>query len=80
MLETPIPTPSMDEIEITVSKPGPLNTNPELVIVTQPVSIINLVPIMKSEKLPNPLIFNKNQNNLYPFIIKLRLKLFINHN
>ena len=35
---------------------------------------------MKSEKLLNPLIFNKNQNDLYPFITKLRLKLLINYN
>ena len=42
--------------------------------------IINPIPIIKSEKLPNPLIFNKNQNDLYPFIIKLRLKLFMNYN
>ena len=44
------------------------------------MSIINLVPIVKSEKLPNPLIFNKNKNNLYPFITKLYFKLLINHN
>ena len=40
----------------------------------------NLIPIMKSRKLPNPLIFNKNKNNLCPFITKLHFKLFINHN
>jgi hypothetical protein len=34
MLETLVPTPFTDEIEITVSKPGPLNTNLKLVIVT----------------------------------------------
>ena len=44
------------------------------------MSIINLTPIMKSEKLPNPLIFNRNWNDLYPFITKLYFKLFINHN
>jgi hypothetical protein len=32
---------------------------------------------MKSKKLPNFLIFNKNQNNFRPFIIKLYLKLLI---
>jgi len=42
--------------------------------------IINLVPTIKSKKLPNPLIFNKNKNNLYPFITKLRFKLLINYN
>jgi hypothetical protein len=35
---------------------------------------------MKSEKLPDPLIFNKNQNDFHPFVIKLRLKLLINYN
>ena len=43
------------------------------------MSIINSIPIIKSKKLPNPLIFNKNQNNLHPFITKLHLKLLINH-
>jgi len=41
---------------------------------------MNLVPTIKLEKLPNPLIFNRNQNNLYPFITKLRLKLLTNYN
>ena len=50
----------MDEIEITASKPGLLNTNPKPAIVTQSVSIINPIPIIKSEKLPNPLIFDGN--------------------
>ena len=35
---------------------------------------------MKFKKLPNPLIFNKNKNNLYPFITKLHFKLLVNHN
>jgi len=35
---------------------------------------------MKLEKLPNPLIFNGNRNNLRPFITKLRLKLLTNYN
>jgi hypothetical protein len=34
---------------------------------------------MKSKKLPNPLIFNRNWNDLYPFITKLRFKLLINY-
>ena len=50
----------MDKIEITISKPSPLNTNPKPATVTQSVSITNLIPITKSEKLPNPLIFNGN--------------------
>ena len=50
----------MDEIEITVSKPGLSNTNPKPVTVTQPVSMTNLTLIMKSKKLPNPLMFDKN--------------------
>ena len=33
-LETLVPTPSIDKIEITVSMPNLLNINPELVIVT----------------------------------------------
>ena len=48
-------------------------------MVTQPVSTINLIPIAKSKKLPNPLMFDRNWNNLYPFIIKLSLKLLMNH-
>jgi len=35
---------------------------------------------MKSKKLPNPLMFNRNRNNLYPFITKLHLKLLTNYN
>jgi hypothetical protein len=42
--------------------------------------VISLVYTIKLEKLPNPLIFDRNQNNLYPFITKLRLKLLINNN
>ena len=60
MLETLVPTPSINKIEITVSKPGLLNTNPKPATVTQPIFIINQVPITKSKKLPNPLIFNGN--------------------
>jgi hypothetical protein len=52
VLKTLIPTPSIDEIKITISKPGLLNTNPKLVMVT--------LPIIKSEKLSDPLIFNRN--------------------
>ena len=33
ILETPVPTPSIDKIEITIFKPNPLNTNPELAMV-----------------------------------------------
>ena len=44
------------------------------------MSVINLIPTIKSKKLPNPPIFNRNWNNLYPFITKLRLKLLINYN
>ena len=50
----------MDKIEITISKPGLLNTNPKPVMVMQSVSMTNPTPIIKSEKLPDPLIFNKN--------------------
>jgi hypothetical protein len=50
----------MDKIEIIISKPGLLNINPKLVIVAQPTSIINLIPIIKFKNLPNPLIFNRN--------------------
>jgi hypothetical protein len=80
MLETLVLTPSINKIEITISKPSLLNINPKLAIVTQPMSIINQIPIIKSEKLPNPLIFNRNQNNFCPFITKFCLKLSINHN
>jgi len=58
MLETLIPP--ANEINITVSEPGPLNANFKLVMVTQPISITNLIPVMKSKKLPNPPIFNRN--------------------
>ena len=34
ILKTPVPTPSIDEIKITIFKSGPLNTNSKLVIVT----------------------------------------------
>ena len=54
MLETLVPTPSINKIEITILKPDLSNANPELVIVAQPISII------KSKKLPNPLIFDGN--------------------
>ena len=60
MLKTLVPTPSIDEIEITISEPGPLNINIKLAMVTQPVCIINQIPIIKSKKLPNPLILNGN--------------------
>ena len=60
ILETPVPTPSIDEIEIIILEPDLLNINPKLVIVAQPVFIINLTPIIKSKKLPNSLIFDKN--------------------
>ena len=60
MLETLIPTPSINEIEITASKPSLSNINPKPVIVTQSVFITNLIPIIKSEKLPDFLIFNGN--------------------
>ena len=42
--------------------------------------IINLIPIIKFKKLPNPLIFDGNWNNFYPFITKLYFKLLINYN
>jgi len=59
LLETLITIP-INKIKITVSKPNLLNANTKLVMVTQPISIISLIPITKSKKLPNPLIFNKN--------------------
>ena len=68
-------TPPANEIE-----PSPSNANLKPVIVAQPIPIINLIPIIKSKKFFNSLIFNKNQNNLYPFITKLHLKLLINYN
>ena len=58
ILETP--TPPINEINITISKPGPLNANSKPVIVTQPISITNLIPTTKSKKLPNPPMFNGN--------------------
>jgi len=72
ILETLILTPPINKIKITVSKPGPLNANPKLIIVTQPVA--------KSEKLLNPLMFNGSQKDLRPFVTKLRLKLLVNYN
>ena len=72
VLETPVPIPSADKIKITILELNLLNTNPELVIVAQPVFIT------KSKKLPNPLIFDGNQNDLCPFVTKLRLKLLMN--
>ena len=60
ILKTPIPTPPVDEIEITVSKPGLSNINSKLVTVTQSVSMTNLIFIIKSKKLPDPLMFNRN--------------------
>ena len=60
VLKTPVPTPSVNKIEITILELDPLNINPKLVIVAQPVFMINLIPIIKSEKLPNPLIFDGN--------------------
>ena len=60
ILKTLVPTPSVDKIKITILEPDPLNAKPKLAIVTQPVSITNLIFIIKSEKLPNPLIFNGN--------------------
>jgi len=50
----------INKIKITVFKPNPLNANTKLVIVTQPISIMSLIPTTKSKKLPNPLIFNRN--------------------
>jgi hypothetical protein len=60
VLETLIPIPSINKIEITMFKPSLLNINPKPAIVTQFIFIINQVPITKSKKLPNPLIFNGN--------------------
>ena len=59
-LKTPVLIPFVDEIKITILEYNPLNTNPKLVIVAQSVSIISLIPIIKSKKLPNPLMFDKN--------------------
>ena len=47
-------------MKITISKPSLLNINPKLVIVAQPMFVINPMPITKSKKPFNPLIFNKN--------------------
>jgi hypothetical protein len=80
ILETLVPTPSADEIKITIMEPDPLNANPKPAIIAQPVSMTNLIPIAKSEKLPDPLMFDGNRNNLRPFVTKLRLKLLINYN
>jgi hypothetical protein len=54
VLKTLVPTPSIDEIEITILEPDLLNMNTKAAIVAQPVSIV------KFKKLPNPLIFNRN--------------------
>jgi len=59
ILKTLIVTPA-NKIKITIFKPGPLNMNFKLVIIALFISIINLIPIIKSKKLFNPLIFNKN--------------------
>jgi len=72
ILKTLILTPTVDEIRITVFKPGLLNANFKLVIVTQPVT--------KSKKLLNSSMFNRSRKNLHPFITKLRLKLLVNYN
>ena len=53
-LETPVPTPSIDKIEITILEPDPLNINPKPAMVTQPVFIT------KFKKLPDPLMFDGN--------------------
>ena len=73
-METLVPIPFADEIKITILKPDPLNANPKLAIIAQ------FIFITKSKKLPNPLIFNRNQNDFYPFITKLCFKLLINYN
>jgi len=44
------------------------------------MSIMNLIPIAKSEKLPDPLMFDRNWNDLRPFVTKLHLKFLINYN
>jgi hypothetical protein len=54
VLKTLVPTPSINEIEIIILEPDLLNINTKLVIIAQ------LISIMKSKKLPNPLIFNGN--------------------
>ena len=41
--------------------------------------MINLISIIKIEKLPNPPIFDENWNDLYSFITKLYFKLLINY-
>jgi len=50
----------INKIKITVFKPDLLNANTKLVMVTQPISVISLIPAIKSKKLPNPLMFNRN--------------------
>ena len=60
MLKTLVPIPPIDEIKIIIFKPNLLNINPKPAIVTQFIFIINLIPIIKFKKLPNPLIFNRN--------------------
>ena len=54
ILETLVPTPSIDKIKITILEPDLLNANPKLAIVAQFVSIV------KFKKLPNPLMFDGN--------------------
>ena len=49
-----------NKIKITIFKLNLLNINPKLVIIFLFIFIINLIPIIKFKKLPNPLIFNKN--------------------
>ena len=41
---------------------------------------LTIIPATKSEKLPDPLMFNGNWNDLRPFVTKLRLKLLTNYN
>ena len=60
MLKTLVPTPFTDEIKITIFKLNLLNANLKLAIVAEFVFVINLILIIKSEKLFNPLIFNRN--------------------
>ncbi len=47
-------------------------------LVNEEVSLINPTFITKSEKLPDPPIFNKIRKNLRPFITKFYFKLSIN--
>ena len=77
--QTPTATPT-NEIEIMVPEPDPSNANTKPVTVTQPTFAANLIFIIKSEKLPNPPMFDRNWNDLRPFVTKLRFKLLINYN